>query len=646
MAVISYHRIMVIKKMDRINYLICMKEKLIKAPRGAKFLSDFLDILPDGILNKVDTGCGATTVALTNTENTIVCCPSKSMIINKVKQYPNPQLNCPYHILGVMQGVYQKDISQFVDECKQKNHPVKIMVTYDSFYKVKDAVAIEDFRVVIDEYQELLKIYSYRDKAVRRLLKDIKGLERITFISATPIPYGYIPDELKGLRNYKIDWGSTVRCKPVRKKTNEPYLAAKNIVLEHKIGSGFNLNGIYPKELYFFVNSVKGIKNIIEGAGLTNGEVRVICADSIENRRTLDGIEISTTASDNKPYTFCTSTVFYGSDFYSESGLVVIVSDRRNQNTRLDVATDIIQIAGRIRNEDNPFRHIIFHIYNTGGKKQTRGDLDAYLKERILSAESLIKQFNKADEYGKRALAERVKMKDEHEFAMYDEGSNTVELNKMKINYLIYKFESVDEVYKNGATIREAYAKAGMDTSVSQQWDYISEQYMQEVTTGKKFKYLYLEYLNEQKRMVFNQRTARAREIESIYPTMYNISQYLTPKEVEQKYYNITKVNELLYQRLPQTQTAIKEGLRSIYREEEFYSNKFIKNIFKALYDKLCIKATPKATDMTKYYQVEPEKVSINGKRENGYRIIAKLFLSYAFNIQSMSLIMKPLIAG
>ena len=621
---------MVIKKVDRIHYYI-MKEIIIKAPQGAKYLSDFTDTLPDGILNKVDTGCGATTVALTNSENTIICCPSKSMIINKTAQYPNERLNCPYSILGVMEGIYSRDITRFIEACKERQHPVKIMVTYDSFHKIKNTVEhIDDYRVVVDEYQELLKIYSYRDKAVRKLLKDIKDLSKVTFLSATPIPYRYTPKELEKFSMYKIDWGQTVRCKPIRKKTNKPYLAAKNLILEHKTGSGFNLDGVYPKELFFFVNSVTGIKNIIDGAGLTNEEVRVICADNQDNKSTLDTIDISTTTSANKPYTFCTSTVFYGADFYSDSGLVIIVSDGRNQNTRLDIATDIIQIAGRIRNPENPFKHIIFHIYNTGWKIRTREKLDIYLKERTKSANSLIQQFTKADSYGKKALAERIKMKDQHEFAMYDEDSNTVSLNEMKINYLIYKFESVDEVYKNGVTIREAYANAGMDVSVSQQWEFIAAECLQNVTRCTRFKELYIEYLEELKKSVAGQRTPRAKKIESIYPTINRITQLITPEEVQSRNYNITMVNDLLYHRLPETQDAIKEQLKPIYKSGRFYSNKFIKSQFVELYNRLFIKITPKATDIAQYYHVEPAKETVDGKRENGYRIIDKLFLAYA----------------
>lgn len=73
------------------NYLINSEENLnkglsvhvnegkhvINAPVGAKYLSEFMSDLPMGILNKKETGCGATSVILENSQNAIICCPTR-----------------------------------------------------------------------------------------------------------------------------------------------------------------------------------------------------------------------------------------------------------------------------------------------------------------------------------------------------------------------------------------------------------------------------------------------------------------------------------------------------------------------------------------------------------------------------------------
>lgn len=126
---------------------------VITAPRGVVYLSEFMNTLPNGILNKKETGCGATTVVLENSENVIVACPNRQLIINKVAQYPNER--CPYRLLAVKQGVTVDDIETYIKECN-KRQPVKIMVTYDSFPKVNTIMKqyFSDYKVVVDEYQE------------------------------------------------------------------------------------------------------------------------------------------------------------------------------------------------------------------------------------------------------------------------------------------------------------------------------------------------------------------------------------------------------------------------------------------------------------------------------------------------------------
>lgn len=75
---------------------------VINAPQNTKYLSKFMSTLPAGILNKKETGCGATSVVLENRENVIVCCPTIQLIISKVNQYPNER--CPYYLQKVMRG--------------------------------------------------------------------------------------------------------------------------------------------------------------------------------------------------------------------------------------------------------------------------------------------------------------------------------------------------------------------------------------------------------------------------------------------------------------------------------------------------------------------------------------------------------------
>lgn len=600
---------------------------IIKAQKGAAYVSEFLNSLPVGILNKKNTGCGATSVALENNENTIVCCPSKLLIKNKIQQYPNEI--CNFTLLGVLEGVYKRDILKYVSECKEKGQPIKIMVTYDSFYKVKDALEkdINDFRIIVDEYQEILDGITYRSKAILGLLRDIKTLPYVTYLSATPIPFKFKPDELSGLKEYEIDWGKEIRLKPKRIKTNKPYAVAVNMILDHKMNKPFEVNGTKVKEYYFFINSVTAIKTIIDNAGLSNNEVKVICANTSKNRGILKEIEISEVDKEIKPYTFCTKSVFYGADFYSKSGLIVIVSDCRNKNTMLDIATDIQQIAGRIRDIDNPFKGIIFHIYNTGIGNMSEEEFKLYLKEKIDSAEEIIGIYNNqfTTKRGKKALAERIKMENKDELALYNELDSTVTLNRLKISHMKYKFESVEDVYRNGLAIREAYIRNNWDLTQAQEFELVTEKFAKKMKRTPTFKSLYEEYTIERTKIIIG-KTERAKAIEEINEIIPLTYQYLLPEEVKSTGYNVTDIKDIIHSRKPNVKEALLESLSEKIKIGNRYSLFEAKEILQDCYDKLTIRIAAKATDLKKLFELKENiKIWRGGKRVDGIEVIGRV---------------------
>ena len=67
-----------------------MRKEIINIPSGIKYLSEFKGFeLPNGIFNKVLTGCGATTIAIMDKYPTIICSPRKKLIESKVGQHSN-----------------------------------------------------------------------------------------------------------------------------------------------------------------------------------------------------------------------------------------------------------------------------------------------------------------------------------------------------------------------------------------------------------------------------------------------------------------------------------------------------------------------------------------------------------------------------
>lgn len=614
---------------------------VINVPKGTIYLNEVFETLPHGIFNKFETGCGATSVVLENAENTIICCPSKALIDNKVSQYPMLG-RCNYKLLGVYQGVTSKDILQYVSECNQLKQPVKIMVTYESFHKVKNTLidSLIDYKIVVDEYHEFLGSASYRSKPILKLLNDIKDYSNVTYLSATPISLPYRPIELRELKEYEIHWEDSTRISVLRKKTTKPYASVVNIINDHRNGISLEVKGHKVEQCFFFINSVTAIRNIIDNASLSNDDVTVICADNKKNRNILGNIKISGIENDpQKSFIFCTKTVFQGADFYSEAGLIIIVSDARNKSTMLDISTDVHQIAGRIRNRNNPFKHVIFHIYSTGIGGITKEKFDAYLKERGEEAEAFIELYNKETTTAiqRKALFNKIRDKENDELVIYNEDTKALEINILKKSYMEYRFNSIDMVYRNGILIRNAYIKEGFDVTTAQEWENISGEYLERATNRPDFQTLYEEYCIERARTRIG-KTDRARAIEEQNEQVVQAYNYMSKEEVERVHYNLTVIRKIIYSRLPDTKEAIKESLENSVVIGGKYSSKEIKESLQSAYSHSFVELTATSKDIKEYYEVKEIKVKRNGKRIGGYEILGKLntnvaLLSYSGEI-------------
>jgi len=618
------------------NNIIIQEEngkKIINAPKGTTYLNEILKTLPAGIFNKFETGSGATSVVLENEENTIVCCPSKGLIHNKVNQYPI-QGRCDYELLGVYEGITKTDILKYISKCKTLNQPVKIMTTYESFYKIKDAIgdSLNEYKIIVDEYHELLGSISFRDKGILNLLSDLNGLENVTYLSATPIGFPYRPKELIGLDEWEVHWEDSTKISVERKKSSKPYGSVENIISDFMNGSPLEINGHKVKQYFFFINSVTGIKNIIENTGLINENVAVICANNKKNKNTLGNIRITSVEHNiTKPFIFCTKTVFHGADFYSDAGLIVIVSDAQNKNTMLDIATDIQQIAGRIRNKNNPFKNLIYHIYSTkiGGK--TEEEFEAYINNKVIEANSLIELYNSSHitEAQKRALLNRLRNKENDELLIYNERNRSLEINELKKKFLIYQFKSIDLVYRNGISIRDKYVQEGWDVTKAQEWELVAKEFIERVTNRPKFQTLYEEYYEERKRVHMG-KSDKAISIEERNKLVVDAYNYMSKEEVEKTYYNPTIIKNIVHSRLPETKEAIKESLDSKIVIGNNYSLKEIKQYLKDAYKDAFVYLTPTAKDIKEYYGVKVVKIGRNGKRVVGYNIIRKHNVSIA----------------
>jgi hypothetical protein len=583
----------------------------IIAPNSAQRISDFMTEFPNGILNKKETGVGATHLAITNNQPYIICVPTIELIENKTYQHSN--------LLGVYGGIKKETVENYI----LTTEIPKIMVTYNSLPKLLTWLndPYNTFYLLIDEYHSLLSDYSYRDEAIDGLIEESLKFKNKCFVSATPINPKYCPHQLKELDNYEIKWSTPTKIIPYRVKTSKPFNAVCNLIKKHKANNyslQMNINNTTynSKECYFFINSVKAISDILENTDLKDDEVKIICSNTERNKSLLKDWDISKVSDKNKPYTFITSKAFLGADFYSETGIVYIISSVYKKNTLYDIATDIFQIAGRIRTKENPFRDILYHIYNTGASDMTSEEFNDSVKQKTIDTELTIKGFNKLSKPEQQASLKRYDLDMTEDYVYYNPKTKELEFNYLKQLNEEFEFSIVNETYTNGLSIRDNYIKAGFSVENKQSFYNPVGEFIEQAITMS-FKNVLKEYtdlidcLNDSN---CEEDAERISQLEQLEPSIKEIVSSLGTSKVRTIGYSKKSLTLQVYNNSDEAKKAIQHNLQSIFELNKLYSSKYVKEHIQNIYEKLYINRNAKATDLSEYFIINKKKRLVEGK--------------------------------
>ena len=351
------------------------------------------------IVDKVITGCGATTEALADNVPTILASPRSALLgckaesdLFKGKVYLFRSEEDTYN------GAKAVDLINRMKEYVRSTPVPKILVTYDSFPKVayglREMNAFHDFRIIVDEAQALFGDAAFKPNVEIQFLEEVSKSNRAIFISATP----YIEDLLdistyfQNLPYYKLVWPASALqptnivpkeygSKTVAETVSsiiQQYLSQDDRYFESKMLDG---QVYYAREAVFFLNQISDIISIIKSNGLTPDNTNIICGDNTKNSSKLAAITDSAKrklgftvgkapkyGEIHKPFTFVTKCSFEGTDFYSPNAYTYIFSDVATTNMTLDISLDLRQIMGRQRREDNVFRYDATFYYRPDPK--------------------------------------------------------------------------------------------------------------------------------------------------------------------------------------------------------------------------------------------------------------------------------------
>lgn len=593
--------------------------KTIKITSTSGYL-EMEDLPHNCIFNKVITGCGGTTVALSNNECYIITVPTQELIKNKIKRddagvgtytLQNGETREIFGLFGYSSYMMKKDLRDYIESHEIK----KIMCTYDKMEMLLHFIDPKDYRLLVDEYHTLLKAYSFREKAINRVFSTYRMYKSFCFMSATPIMPDFKPSLLDDVEEVMAEWDNVEKITVNLQYSNKPFLTAANIINRYKADGFIEVNGNKSYEAFFFINSVNEICKILKHCNLTNDNARIICADTEDNRKKLGDFNISTSNSANKQFTFITCKSFEGVDYFSDSAISFVVSSASAEHTKLAIDTDIPQIVGRIRSKNNPFRNKIVHIYNRTNKDidliTTFEEMTDITNRTEEAAKQQIEKYNKATTRAEKIAIKRLINND-----LILETEDGIYYNDAILKLDLYNFKVNQIIYKSGISVRTEYQERGVQTTAITYNKEEGEMKTENETKAITFKEAYLKALSCQDLV--------QRDNYLKVDLVKEAIEKLTPEEVRAARYTKKAVKELLIsknEKLNQFTKAIKM-IKKEMPYNEFVPVAKVKEMLANVYEILGIEKKAKATDITAFFYAKRATKRINGANTDTICII------------------------
>lgn len=550
------------------------------------YLSEKRKSLPEGCLyDKGKIGCGGTSLALECEDPYVVCVPFISLIDNKISQYPNNRRK--EEILAVTKDTGKMKIKYYD---RSATCP-KILVTYDSLWKVVECIDPCKYRLLVDEYHLLFNQYSFRSQAVNIVLEHYKKFKSFTFMTATPLEDEFILDELKDLKLVKEEWDDVL---DVQVKT----VKCSNVLASTIKLINLFLSGDFIGNAYLFVNSLDFIKEIYKRLpALDETNSKIIYSKSNKTEMPISRSDVS---SPIRKINFLTSTVFEGADIYDPEGRIIVISDPSKANTLLDISTSIQQIAGRIRN--SKYINQIMHLYNTTRYSDiSYEDFKELNLRNIDESEKTVMYLNALPEVARKKILQFSsdtyiqKLKDETFF--YDANMAKVDL---------YNFKVAKGMYTCRINLEAEYAKCDVKTQSLKD----DTKLIDTITEPESFKDIVLKLREGQPFL---------QAYKDRYPFLEEAIKTLGFEKLNSlKYVQRDIKNELLIKSDKSLDDKVFIRLYKKLELGKFYTPGELKEVFTKVYAELNIPEVAKSSHIQKYFNYTQSAKKMNGSSIKG----------------------------
>ena len=585
-------------------------------------LSDIYPIIETNtILNKTITGIGATYSEIKAPRHSIIIEPTKPVIYGKTHDPKHKDDN----VKGVFQGVYQDEISDYIETSLLQHRWIKILTTPESFRKVKDAfdsldidIRFDGYFLLFDECQKIVKDCDYRSDITLPMDLFFECRNK-AIVSATP-PTKYADP--------RFDTFQMVKLCPDYDYRQDIQLYTTNNVLQHT-REVIEFLSSDERPVFFFVNSTDMIFSLMKQLGVWD-ESAVFCSEKSVDK--LRGLKFRKAYEDWEVkrmdrYNWLTSRFYSAFDIeLSEPPNVVMLTECYiAEYTMIDPYMDAVQIVGRFRNGVNR----LYHISNCDRRNPIRSKVqieESYREKKVVydylgtmaysaSTESQREEFRRA-----QATIP---------FTQFLNDNNRVDPYKVD-NYI--DEETVKVTYNNYDSLLKAYEECGYfnvhhETKIYKFGDYERlriENKSASIKEKRKEIVAQLEQLGSCETEAECQYKRDLAFADSLIVEAYDL---LGKEEIERLKYSVTKLREAIILKKHQKQAYATDAIELIntyFHPQQWYSAKSIKEKIKEIFTKLNITTTKAVTSHTinEYFEAREQRK----KAGRGYFLIAQRF--------------------
>lgn len=527
----------------------------------------------------------------------------------------------------------------------------KILTTYDSLKNIKEVLVAcgekpDEWSVVVDEFQAMFYDCQFKPTTEYEFSQILKAFSSVVYLSATPFLESYLEmtRQFKDMTICELQWSDSITQLPdvevIKSKKSVAELCRK-LIEAYRKGNGKSMpvdgKEFMAKEAVFYINDVSAIKKIVRKNNLKADEVNIICSSKSENVKQLNELsretgekfvigDIPGKGEPHKMFTFCTSTVYLGADFYSTNAYTYIFANPQIKSMTVDVSVDLQQIIGRQRLEENPFRNSATLYFNTRKSEVTKEELENSIREKKEKTMRQIDNYNAVpNKQEQLQMMEKAIGKEghkEHYCCIITDADNKTQVVENEILEISERraWEVTNRIYNSDFSMYCALKAGAVVTKSSDSDDPEVKEIFKEWEQNNRFSRkarLYCELYDNSPELL-----EKCTFMESKYKKYHDA---LGREGFEALFWREDYIRQALepapFDKLPKDKIA--EKLISALRIGKTYTKSEVKNILVNIYKELDMAGKPSASDISGYLTCEEKTTRVDGKPTAQIKVIS-----------------------